>query len=152
MRDDQFTKLLHETLQAWGIGRRGSRLVPLTEFRRSLVARLPELSPLGSLSLEDPTLDLTAVVRTLDRLISELAVVDNRARIVAGTKTLHHLLPSLVPPMDRAWTGVRVCPSSQVRRAAGQLRTVTGTRERHRVAVGVAVKAMLVETRTSGPR
>jgi hypothetical protein len=25
--------------------------------------------------------------------------------IVAGTKTLHHLLPDLVPPMDRAWTG-----------------------------------------------
>jgi hypothetical protein len=24
---------------------------------------------------------------------------------VAGTKTLHHLLPDLVPPMDRAWTG-----------------------------------------------
>ena len=25
--------------------------------------------------------------------------------IVAGTKTLHHLLPDLVVPMDRAWTG-----------------------------------------------
>jgi hypothetical protein len=24
---------------------------------------------------------------------------------VPGTKALHHLLPDLVPPMDRAWTG-----------------------------------------------
>ncbi len=32
-------------------------------------------------------------------------MVDNRAKIVAGTKTLHHLLPDLVVPMDRAWTG-----------------------------------------------
>jgi hypothetical protein len=31
--------------------------------------------------------------------------VENRSLIVPGTKTLHHLLPDLVPPMDRAWTG-----------------------------------------------
>ena len=30
---------------------------------------------------------------------------ENKAKIVAGTKTLHHLLPDLVVPMDRAWTG-----------------------------------------------
>ena len=41
----------------------------------------------------------------VDRLVSVLNVVDNKARIFAGTKTLHHLLPDLVPPMDRAWTG-----------------------------------------------
>lgn len=34
-----------------------------------------------------------------------LSVVENKAKVVAGTKTLHHLLPDLVPPMDRAWTG-----------------------------------------------
>jgi hypothetical protein len=32
-------------------------------------------------------------------------VVENKAKLVAGTKTLHHLLPDLVMPMDRAWTG-----------------------------------------------
>jgi hypothetical protein len=45
------------------------------------------------------------VTKVLDRLVQELGVVDNQARIVAGTKTLHHLIPDLVPPMDRAWTG-----------------------------------------------
>ena len=42
----------------------------------------------------------------LGTLIDTMKVVSNRARLVAGTKTLHHLLPDLVPPMDRAWTGV----------------------------------------------
>lgn len=51
------------------------------------------------------SLDVDGTTRIVDRLISDLAVVDNRARIVAGTKTLHHLLPDLIPPMDRAWTG-----------------------------------------------
>ena len=40
------------------------------------------------------------------RLIAALEVVTNKARIVAGIKTLHHLLPDLVPPMDRQWTGL----------------------------------------------
>ena len=45
---------------------------------------------------------------TADRLwqvIESLGVVENKAKIGAGTKTLHHLLPDLVIPMDRAWTG-----------------------------------------------
>jgi hypothetical protein len=39
-------------------------------------------------------------------VIEALGVVDNRAKLVAGTKTLHHLLPDLVVPMDRRWTGM----------------------------------------------
>jgi hypothetical protein len=35
--------------------------------------------------------------------IEALNVVDNDAQLVAGTKTLHHLLPDLVPPMDREY-------------------------------------------------
>jgi len=38
-------------------------------------------------------------------LIERLKIVDNTSLIVPGTKTLLHLLPDLVPPMDRAWTG-----------------------------------------------
>lgn len=40
------------------------------------------------------------------QLIDSLGVVENKAKLVAGTKTLHHLVPDLVPPMDREWTGL----------------------------------------------
>src|SRR5918992_1403527 len=33
------------------------------------------------------------------------SIVENQARVVAGTKTLHHLLPDLAPPVDTRWTG-----------------------------------------------
>jgi hypothetical protein len=39
------------------------------------------------------------------RVIESMGVVDNRAKLVAGTKTLHHLLPGLVVPLDHRWTG-----------------------------------------------
>jgi len=100
--DERFTELLYETLQRWGIGRRGSRLVPLSEFRRTLIEHAPLLGALEGSSIEDPSLDMDLIAGKIDQLVTELHVVDNRARIVAGTKTLHHLLPDLVPPMDRA--------------------------------------------------
>lgn len=105
LRDEQFISLLHGTLQAWGIGRRASRLAPLDAFAECLLDRSEDIGRLDGLSLEEAGTDVMDVVEVVDRLISELPIVDNRARIVAGTKTLHHLVPDLLPPMDRAWTG-----------------------------------------------
>lgn len=88
-----------------GHRRRASKLAPIDEFRRCLERREGEVRELDHHSIENPSIDIGELAATVDRLITDLAVVDNKARIVAGTKTLHHLLPDLVPPMDRAWTG-----------------------------------------------
>jgi hypothetical protein len=100
--DDEFTRLLHESLQAWGIGKRASVLVPSAQFRQVLAAAAADLRRLDDVVLDQSA---TGVVDDLWALVDGLAVVDNVSRIVPGTKTLHHLLPDLVPPMDRAWTG-----------------------------------------------
>ncbi len=103
--DYAFTALLHATLQSWGIGRRGSRLAPVEAFRQRLVSLADDIAALEDLEVADEHLAATSVAATLDRLIRELGIVDNKSLIVAGTKTLHHLLPELVPPMDRRYTG-----------------------------------------------
>jgi len=38
------------------------------------------------------------------QLIDRLHIVENDTPIVSGTKALHHILPDLVVPMDRAYT------------------------------------------------
>jgi hypothetical protein len=104
--DDEFTAGLHQTLRAWSIGTRASRLVPLPEFRARLRDRADDFRDLEGLALEQlDDDDVRRLAVSLDRLIAGLGVVENKARIVAGTKSLHHVLPDLVPPMDRAWTG-----------------------------------------------
>lgn len=103
--DPVFTDLLRQTLYAWGIGKRRSRLARLETFRRQLERHAPTMLELEHLKLEDLSDEIADVTQALNWLIENLGVVDNEARIVAGTKTLHHLLPDLVPPMDRAWTG-----------------------------------------------
>jgi hypothetical protein len=105
LHDDAFLGLLHETLQRWGIGRRASRLAPLPEFRDRLRARMEAISALEGTRIDDPALDVLATADHIWRAIQDLHVVSNRSVIVAGTKTLHYLLPDLVPPMDRKWTG-----------------------------------------------
>ena len=105
IEDEVFLKDFHQTLYAWGIGKRASRLVSLPEFRDRLSDCSEEISGLEHLRLEDPELDIPLTATRLWQLIERLGVVKNVSLIVPGTKTLHHLLPDLVPPMDRAWTG-----------------------------------------------
>lgn len=105
IEDEVFLEDFHQTLYAWGIGKRASRLVPLTEFRDRLSACGEEISDFEHLRLDDPELDIPLTAMRLWELIEHLGVVKNVSLIVPGTKTLHHLLPDLVPPMDRAWTG-----------------------------------------------
>ncbi len=104
VEDPEFVTSLRKTLLAWGVGRRASRLVPEAEFAAALQAVAPHLKALEPLTINGRSLphDMADV---LWQIIESLGVVMNKAKVVAGTKTLHHMLPELVPPMDRAWTG-----------------------------------------------
>jgi hypothetical protein len=104
--DPAFVDLLHRTLQAWGIGRRASRLMPLPEFTEALKRSIERLTALERLRIEDAGLDRARVIADVGDLVTDLPIVDNVSRVVPATKTLHHLLRELVPPMDRAWTGL----------------------------------------------
>jgi hypothetical protein len=102
--DERFVRALRRTLRAWGIGVRASRLVPDEDFTSALFNALPSLEALELLAIDASSLPGDVGGR-IWHLIESLRVVENKAKIVAGTKTLHHLLPDLVVPMDRAWTG-----------------------------------------------
>lgn len=103
--DPRFVASLRRTLIAWGLDKRGSRLAKETEFGERLRVALPEIIALEPFRIDAHDLP-DATPERLWAIIGSLRVVDNKAKIVAGTKTLHHLLPDLVPPMDRAWTGM----------------------------------------------
>jgi hypothetical protein len=100
----QFVSSLRRTLMAWGLGSRGSRLVPEDEFAEALRVAAPGLGQLESLVIDDVN-DPVDIADRLWLAIDALGVVENQAKLVAGTKTLHHLLPDLVMPIDRAWWG-----------------------------------------------
>jgi hypothetical protein len=80
-------------------------LVPLAEFRQRMRDQAAPIAALETARIDDPALDVPAVCEHIWQVIENLGIVRNRSLIVPGTKALHHVLPGLVPPMDRAWTG-----------------------------------------------
>lgn len=99
--DERFVQLLWETLLAWRIGSRASRLVPYPDFCRAMRAKKDEISALEGLCIDDPCLDVDDVIARLWYLIKTLDIVNNDTKLVACSKALHHVLPDLVVP----WTG-----------------------------------------------
>jgi hypothetical protein len=106
VHDRQFMRDLRDTLAAWGLNQRASHLLEPADFNRSLLKNVGGMAALEQLHLEEiPEAGIEAIAAEVYGLISAMDVVGSAARVVAGTKALHHMLPDLVPPMDRAWTG-----------------------------------------------
>jgi hypothetical protein len=104
LADEAFHRSLYRTLQAWGIGSRASSLRPFPEFVAAFQSKAKAIEDLDGLAIDRADLDANAVGATLARLAQSLEIVDNKARIVPGSKALHHLLPELVVPIDREYT------------------------------------------------
>jgi hypothetical protein len=103
--DEAFVDSLCATLRAWGIGVRGSRLRPKDVLVASLLSEGDALATLSQRAIWEPRLLEDGIDELVWRLIEELDLVENEAKLVALTKTLHHLLPDLVVPIDRRYTG-----------------------------------------------
>jgi len=104
-RETEFYELLYATLKAWGMHKRKAKLVALDELRSSMLSNADALTELQGLNLRD--LDASAadaVARQLANLMQCIKVSGTGTKMVAFTKALHHLLPGLVPPMDREYT------------------------------------------------
>jgi len=104
INDDAFVSILYQTLRAWGIGLRGSNLSPYSEFKEALQAKVNQIANLDGLRLDDRQLDLQRLSNDLWQLMDSLEIVQNLAKLVACSKTLHHILPDLVVPIDREYT------------------------------------------------
>ena len=102
--DERFLSELYATLESWGIGSRASRLVPFSAFLTELRSWSRSLQELEDLEIDAPMLNVGTTEEHLWRLIDGIHVVENQARLVALSKTLHHVLPDLLPPIDRMYT------------------------------------------------
>ena len=125
--DQTFLKDVHAILKAW-YGKRAWIIVDFPTFKseiESVASRLDKLSrfrielfqgvcirccmnipPLESLMQDSPTEECIGCVTSfLWNTIERLNLTTGKAKIVSGSKTLHHFLPGLLPPMDNRYTG-----------------------------------------------
>ena len=109
VHDTFFLQLLYATLTAWGLHRGGAsktKLVEFDEFETSLRSHAKDLDDLHSLHIQDVAAESESlqVASRLWTFMKQVHVSATASKIVAGSKVLHHLLPNLVPPIDRKYT------------------------------------------------
>lgn len=108
LEDDTFFDLLYATLTSWGLHRMGpgnTKLRDIDDLRRSCRSQAESIALLAGAKLGGiPPNEVPKLIQSLWAVIATLQVSVAEARIVANSKTLHHILPELVPPIDREYT------------------------------------------------
>jgi hypothetical protein len=106
--DDRFFEYVYAVLPAWGMHRMGNQSAKVGPFEvmvDSFRSCRPLLESLWNRRItEIGVADVDSVAAEVWDVISRLRVSTSRTRIVAGSKALHHVLPDLVPPIDREYT------------------------------------------------
>lgn len=102
---------LYATLTAWGMHRMGdsdktkTKLTSWDRFRNSLVTGAESVRALGTVTLLGSSeRDYSDTVSALRPCYDALDLSQSNATIVVNSKALFHLLPDLVPPIDRQYT------------------------------------------------
>jgi len=108
VRDQVFLEYLYATLTAWGLhrmGPKGAKLSPFETFAASLNGQANALDAFQTVRIESVTTsEVPVLVQSLWQVIDAIEVSATESKVVAGSKSLHHLLPNLVPPIDREYT------------------------------------------------
>lgn len=106
--DDLFLEYVYAVLPAWGMhrmGKQAAKVVDFHEMAESMRAAAPQIDRLWGLQISKVDVDdADQVAQDIWDIIASLRVSRSETRIVAGSKALHHVLPELVPPIDRQYT------------------------------------------------
>ncbi len=87
------------------MGPQSAKVTEFTDLVASLQAAVPMLEELWPLHIARlPPGSMDEVTGRVWQVIAGLRTSRSGTQIVAGSKALHHLLPDLVPPIDRQYT------------------------------------------------
>lgn len=99
---------LYATLVSWGMHRMGpgsAKMRSMDEFRQGFERQRSAIALIQRQQLLHLTADeISSVAHHIWSIMDGLTVGEGETKIVAGLKALHHLLPALVPPIDRRYT------------------------------------------------
>jgi hypothetical protein len=104
---DRHIEMIYATLASWGMHRMGAeaRMVEFPVFKNSILGQRDQLQQFYDLKMKDCTIEqYQGYIDNLQLVYNNLSVTTANATIVAHSKTLAHILPNLIPPLDRQYT------------------------------------------------
>ena len=102
-RDKLFLEFVYATLAAWGMDRMDgkARLVKFDVFEKSILNNLDAVKYLSKYKLNEMNDEEKEEVKGRLSILFENLKVMETIELVGVSKAMHHLLPDLVPPIDR---------------------------------------------------
>ncbi len=104
---DTHIENIYATLVAWGMHRMGdtsTKMVDFDVFKNSIINQKDILITLKDYKINDLNLDRNVLIEQLKSICFSFQVSISNSKIVGNSKTLAHILPDLVPPIDRQYT------------------------------------------------
>ncbi len=101
-------EMIYATLTSWGMHRMGdtkTKMVDYKDFQKSILLNKNELINLRHLKIENiKKNEFMVLIKRLNEICFDLIVSKSNSKIVGNSKTLAHILPDLIPPIDRQYT------------------------------------------------
>ncbi len=109
---ERHIEMVYATLVAWGMhrsGKGGAKMPDYQDFKRSVVENKETLCELKNIRIEciRSERSFEKILKKLEELCFKeggLYASKTKARVVSSSKALAHILPNLVPPIDREYT------------------------------------------------
>jgi len=106
LENNSFFEYLYATLASWGLHRMGkgnTRLVDFDKFKESIKSQKKRILALKNKRITELSTN-TPVTNQLQELIGKLEIGEGEIKLIFNSKTIHHFLPDLMPPIDREHT------------------------------------------------
>lgn len=104
-------ELIYATLTSWGMHRMGdpkitkTKLVDFDEFSNSILRHERFFNTWNSTSIDKLNeYDYSSFLDDLEEIFIDMSISVSNTIMVANSKTLCHILPNLLPPVDRQYT------------------------------------------------
>jgi len=113
--DVRYLKQVHATLETWGLKNRGAIIINgdkfINKFTKNKISHILDKFWNDKLEKYQEEDEINIIIDELAEVVyDKFPIMENRnggkskSQLVGGSKFLHHLLPDLVPPMDRYYT------------------------------------------------
>lgn len=105
---EKHLEYIYATLASWGMHRMGSKGAKMPEykvFKESILSKEEKLRKWKNLRIETISQkDFDELLNNLTDVCFSIKASTSKSQIVSGSKTLAHILPNLVCPIDRQYT------------------------------------------------
>ncbi len=108
---DRHIEMTYATLASWGMHKMGdptftkAKLVSFSNFKNSIIRQKEDFEKLRDFKINScTTFEYESYINQLEKIYYNLQVSISDATIVANSKTLAHILPDIIPPLDRQYS------------------------------------------------